>query len=211
MNSVPQKSKQQKSYLNKKVLEQLGELSTEALNTASSETKKITSEMLKQILGIQDSKEKKSGTIEPGGSVNLDSILSEKDKQNNELKNQIRVEHRLFEEIKIETEKKLQDLRFKLNVLADEAKKLAKSTVSLSNEAEIAAQTMPKDPGEYHIAFIQNLIEYLATFRKKVDSAVNWLAESNVRKQKKNYWSMYKKKGASFLLSNESYYSRSTG
>ena len=64
---------------------------------------------------------------------------------------------------------------------------------------------------EYQINFYESIISMVASFRKKIDSAVVWLQGSNKRAEKKNFWSQYKKKGSSFLLSGESYTQRSAG
>lgn len=209
-NSQAQKTKKQKALQNRKILEQLNEIGSEVVSTAFNETKKISQEAIKQLLG-QQSSENKSGDIEPGQSVNLNEALTQKTQQNEILNNQLQTERRMFAEVKAESQKKLNKLRVRLHALMSEAAKIAQSAGKLSEQTKVAAQELPPNPGEYHIAFIQNLIEYIQTFRKKIDSAVNWLAESNKRSQKMGYWAKYKKHGASFLLSSEHYVSRSAG
>lgn len=207
-NSQAQKTKKQKALQNRKILEQLNEIGSEVVSTAVDETKKVGQEVVKQLLGQQ---EKKSGNIEPGGSVNLNEELAQKTEQNQILVSQLQTEKRLFAEVKAESQQKLNKLRVRLHALMSEASKIAQSAGKLSEQTKVATQELPPNPGEYHIAFIQNLIEYIQTFRKKIDSAVNWLAESNKRGQKMGYWAKYKKHGASFLLSGEHYVARSAG
>lgn len=204
-----QKTKQQKALQNKRILEQLNEIGSEVASTAINETKKIGQEALNQLLG--QNSEKKSGNIEPGQSVNVSEALLAKTEQNQLLTNQLQTERRIFAEVKEESAQKLNKLRVRLHALMSEASKIAQSAGNLSEQTKVATQELPVNPGEYHIAFIQNLIEYIQTFRKKIDSAVNWLAESNKRSQKMGYWAKYKKHGASFLLSGEHYVSRSAG
>jgi len=69
----------------------------------------------------------------------------------------------------------------------------------------------PAQPGVYHIVFFQKVLEFLTSFRKKIEEAATWLSATNKRAEKKNYWSMYKKKGSSFLLSPDHYLQRSAG
>lgn len=197
------KSKKQQALKNKKVLEQLGEISSEALNTAINEGSEIARNAVDQILGRQ--------VIEPGQSVNVSETLSQKQEENKSLENKVFEQNNLINEIQSESHKKLNELRVRLQALMSEAAKMANSAANLSEQTKVAVFQKPAEVSEYQIAFVQNLIEYIQTFRKKVDSAVNWMAESNKRAQKKNYWAKYKKHGASMLLSSESYNSRSAG
>ena len=64
---------------------------------------------------------------------------------------------------------------------------------------------------EYQIYFYENIVKTMIDFRKKIDSTVIWMHGQNKRGEKKNYWSQYKKKGSSFLLSGETYSQRSAG
>jgi nicotinamide mononucleotide adenylyltransferase len=54
-------------------------------------------------------------------------------------------------------------------------------------------------------------MEILKSSRQKIDQASVWMGSANKRAEKKNYWSMFKKKGSSFLLSPDHYSQRSAG
>ncbi len=209
-----QKSKKQKIIQKKNVLEQLGEIGTQATNTIASEAKKTGEEILRQLLN-QKRQEKTSGTLQPGQSLEFKSreeIQSQAQAEaNHKLQDQLVFEKRLFNELHQESERKLGELRFKLKVLSQEALNIAKSAGSLGEQSKMALMQDIVVPSEYQINFLQSVIENLIKFRKTIDSTVNWIAEANKRRQKKNYWSQYKKKGASFLLSGESYSQRSAG
>jgi len=116
-----------------------------------------------------------------------------------------------FDEEKQETNNRIQELRMRLQVIQAEAVKMVNSTQKLTEGIKIAVLQGTVDASEYQINFFENIIKMIANFRKKIDSAVTWLQGSNTRAQKKNFWSQYKKKGASFLLSGESYSQRSAG
>jgi hypothetical protein len=70
---------------------------------------------------------------------------------------------------------------------------------------------VPNNPGIYHVIFFEKILEFLKSFRQKIDQASVWLGSANKRAEKKNYWSMFKKKGSSFLLSPDHYSQRSAG
>jgi len=54
-------------------------------------------------------------------------------------------------------------------------------------------------------------LEFMKSFRKKIEDAQIWLHASNKRAEKKNFWSTYKKHGSKFLLSPDHYLQRSAG
>ena len=99
----------------------------------------------------------------------------------------------------------------RLQVIQAEAIRMVNSTQKLTEQVKVAVMQGTVDASEYQINFFENIIKLISDFRKKIDSAVTWLQGSNARAQKKNYWSQYKKKGSSFLLSGESYSQRSAG
>ncbi|OGZ27991.1 MAG: hypothetical protein A2427_04875 [Candidatus Nealsonbacteria bacterium RIFOXYC1_FULL_40_7] len=99
-----------------------------------------------------------------------------------------------------------------LKVLTDEVLLLAKSTQNLSKEISVAAmQISGTEPGVYHVFFFERIVEFIRSFRSKVEDATLWMGTANKRAEKKNYWSKYKKHGGKFLLSADHYLTRSAG
>jgi hypothetical protein len=92
-----------------------------------------------------------------------------------------------------------------------EVYELAKTTQGLGEQVEVATMQAPANPGVYHVIFFEKLLEFVKSFRKKIENASLWLHSSNKRAEKKNYWTMYKKKGSSFLLAPDHYLQRSAG
>ena len=147
---------------------------------------------------------KMSGELKPGESVDINAQQKEKSKQP-------QIDRSLLNEEKARVQQRTNELRMQIKALMDEVKALADSTADLGNELKIAAMQAPVDPGVYHVQFLEKLISFIKSFRKKIESASVWLHTANQRAQKKNYWSMYKKHGAKFLLSGEHYLTRSAG
>ena len=139
------------------------------------------------------------------------AILSGKEEENKKLRVQVSLERNLAADEKRLSEQKMQQLRVQLQAISAEITKLASSTGNLATQTEIAMIEVPVNPGVYHIIFFEKVLEFLQSFRKRVDEAVVWLSSTNKRAEKKNYWSMYKKKGSSFLLSPDHYLQRSAG
>lgn len=212
MTDKNQKAKLQKQIKTKNVLEAINEIGSSVVDVAKNETKAVSDEFFRQLLGQQKiSQEKRSADLSAGSAMNMSEVMSGKDERNKKLQEQMYFERRLFSEERSETQKKLQELRLRLQAIQSEASKMIASTVSLSQEVRNAVLGNVVDPSEYQINFFEDIIKLISDFRKKIDSAVVWMQGQSKRSEKKNYWSQYKKKGSNFLLSGESYVQRSAG
>jgi len=205
------KKKLQQKITRQNVLESLKDLGS-GVSAQSGDLLKNTSEdFLRELLGLGSIKVKRSGELKAGGSIQMSEVLNGKEEENQKLRNQISFERNLSNDEKRIAQDKGQELRLELNALMQEVQKVAASTQNLAQETEIAVMSAPVEPGVYHITFFESVLEFLQSFRKKIDFAATWLQSSNKRAEKKNYWSMYKKKGSSFLLSPDHYLQRSAG
>lgn len=207
-----QKIKNQKTVRRTNVLEALRDIGS---NTADSLKRDVLSDtsknVLEQMFGRYPKESKYSGEINPGESLEFKELFSGRHEENIKLKKQISLERKLSEEEKARSAQKTNELRVQLQALMQELLTLAKSTQGLGEEVEIASMQAPAQPGLYHLIFFEKLIDFVKSFRKKIDNASVWLQSSNKRAEKKNFWAMYKKKGSSFLLSPDHYLSRSAG
>jgi len=194
------KKKQQSQVRRQNVLEQLKDLGTGSAD-----------EIFKQLLGTNQYQEKRSGDITPGESVSMSELLSGKAEENKKLKAQITLERSMAEDERRISQEKIANLRVQLQALVSEIAKLTVSTQGLAKETAVAAMEVQVNPGVYHLNFFEKLLSFMQSFRKKIDEASLWLGAQNKRAEKKNYWSTYKKKGASFLLAPDHYLQRSAG
>src|SRR3989344_4191115 len=209
MDLKNQKAKQRSQIKTKNVLEAINEIGSQVVNTAKNEVKATSDEFFRQLLGQQRQlQQKRTGEVSMGQPLAMNEVMSGQVEKNKKLEEQIFFERRLFSEEKQETNKKLNDLRLRLQAIQTEASKMVASTTNLSQEIKIAVMSGAKDASEYQINFYEDIIQLIAAFRKKIDPAVVWMQGSNKRAEKKNFWSQYKKKGSSFLLSGETYSQR---
>lgn len=192
-----QKIKNQKSVRRANVLESLKDLGS--------------NNVLEQVFGQYPKGNKYSAEINPGESLEFKELFSGKHEETLKLKRLISLERKLAEEEKAISAQKTNKLRVQLQALMQELLTLAQSTQGLGEEVEVAAMQAPAQPGVYHLIFFEKLLDFVRSFRKKIDNASVWLQSSNKRAEKKNYWAMYKKKGSSFLLSPDHYLQRSAG
>lgn len=80
---------------------------------------------------------------------------------------------------------------------------LAATIKKFNREVERAVEDIPTRPGVYHLNFLERLRGVIMILRQQIEDSSNWLVLWSHRKQKKQYWGMYKKHGTSFGLSSE--------
>jgi hypothetical protein len=94
-------------------------------------------------------------------------------------------------------------IKQKIEAVRQELVALSASVKKLNTEIDKAVNEIPINPGVYHLNFLERLKNVIKMMRENIDDGQSWLQSFNSRKQKKQYWGMYKKHGTSFGLSNE--------
>jgi len=193
------------------VLESLKDLGTGTGIQTTDLLKNTSEDFFRELLGLSNKKTKKSGELSAGQTLQIGDVMSGKEEQNIKARKQISMERSLLNEEKRVLQEKGSDLKVQLQAIMQEIQKVAESTGNFAEATTASMITAPVEPGIYHIHFFQSILEFLQSFRKRIDLAATWLQSSNKRAEKKNYWNTYKKKGSSFLLSPDHYSQRSAG
>ena len=192
-------------------LETLKDLSKATAAQMRQEVSQMPSEIIDQLFGPRTQKNF-SGEIVPGEAIEFKDILSGRQEKIEFQRKQISLERKLLEGERVRTEKKTNELKIQLKVLQEELIVLADKTEGLAEETQVATMQATVEPGVYHVIFFEKLLEFISSFRKKIEEASIWLHATNKRASKKNAWgTAYKKHGAKYLLSGEHYLSRSAG
>jgi len=199
------------SVVRRNVVESLKDIGNDFGNQGADLLKSTSEDFFRELIGMNLPKVKRSGEMVPGESLQMSEVLSGKEEENKKLRAQISLERNLSSDEKRLSQEKMHELRVQLQSITVEIGKLAASTGNLATQTEIAMVEVPVNPGVYHVIFFEKVLKFLQSFRQKIDQASTWLEGTNKRAEKKNYWSMYKKKGSSFLLSPDHYLSRSAG
>jgi hypothetical protein len=155
-----------------------------------------------------------SGEMRPGESLEIDKAYSGEHERAVKESRQLTHLNRLKEEENQFVRRETGQLKAQMDSLQQELLQLVQTTQNLSQETQVAAMSAPVEPGVYHIHYLEKLIMFIKSFRKNLGSAGLWMAESNKRAQKKNYWAKYKNKktgGSQFLLNADHYVTRSAG
>jgi hypothetical protein len=192
------------------VIESIKDIGNSAFDSVKKDILK-PEDIMQQLFGTPPQEKQYTGEIAPGESVELRDVYTGKRDEELKLRQQLVLERKLNEEERIRVEKKSNQLRIQLKAITEEVSRLSQSTQELAQEVNIAAMQAPVEPGIYHLIFFEKLLEFVKSFRKKVEEASVWLCAANKRAQKKNYWNTYKKQGAKFLLSADHYLTRSAG
>lgn len=173
--------------------------------------KESARDLMSQIFGMQKPKKHFEGELTPGQSFEPKKVMTGETQKAEKLQKQLSFERRINQEERALLERKSNDIKLEIQAITTEIAKIAHSTPQLAKEIEVAAVQAPANPGIYHIIFFEKILQFLHSFRKKIENANQWLTASNKRAQKKGYWGMYKKHGGKFLLSSEHYSQRSAG
>jgi len=210
---TPQLKIPQKAIKNQNVLESLKGIGGGVKGSVQEDLiKKMPGDIFEQLFGSQIGVGKNySGEISAGEAIEIKDVFTGQAEENEKLRKRIGFERRLKEEELSVKDEKIGQLRMQLQAVMQETVTLVQVTQNLAEETQIAAMQAPVEPGIYHLFFFQNLLDFIQSFRKKVEEASVWLHSTNSRAQKKNYWARYKKHGSKFLLSGEHYLTRSAG
>jgi DNA-directed RNA polymerase beta subunit len=205
------KKRNQHIVTRQNVLESLKDLGTGTSVQAKDFIKDTSEDFIRELLGLTPAKVKRSGELNVGQTVQMGDILSGREEQIGEVKRQATFERRILNEERKTSQEKSESLRLELQAIMQEVQKVGASMENLGEATSASIISAPVEPGIYHISFFESILEFLQSFRKRIDLATTWLTSTNKRAEKKNYWSTYKKKGSSFLLSPDHYLSRSAG
>jgi hypothetical protein len=193
------------------VLEALKDLGGDTKKSFTNDLVKETgSEFMRQLLGLTP-KKKFSGEIQKGESLVVNDVFSGKKEEQEKIKKQVRFERRILEEEKAAITKKNNELKLRLHAITQEIQAVVISTPKLAHEVKVASLTATSEAGLYHVMFLEKILEFLKSFKKDIESASQWLAATNKRANKRNFWNQYKVQKGSALLNPETYSQRSAG
>jgi len=204
--------KNQKNIRNQHVLEALKDIGASSVKTFNKDmVGAMPQDILRQLLGRELPQRKISGDLRPGESVEMDKAYSGEQETIIKERRQLQYLNKLKDEELQLVRERSNEVKIRLNNLQQELLVLTQSTGKLAEETQIAVMSAPVEPGVYHINFIEMLIEFVKSFRRQLSDAGVWMAGSNERAQKKNYWSKFKKHKSKFLLAPDHYVTRSAG
>lgn len=104
------------------------------------------------------------------------------------------------------------EIETKIQEILIEIKRLMQTSRELQVEfKEVAVEQRVVNPGKYHETFFEWVLTVIKNARMKVEDSGAWLAAFKSKKNKRQYWTMFKKHGTTFGLSNERVVATQTG
>jgi len=91
----------------------------------------------------------------------------------------------------------------KIEEIRIELKSLIAALKNVDLELVNAVEEQVVDPGTYHLNFLDRLRTILKLMRQNINDSASWLRVMRSRKKERRFWSMFKKRGTEFGLSNE--------
>lgn len=163
-----------------------------------------------------ENSEQLTGDLSEGQELNLASIQQNKKSQekapNLAIDPGIDYRREILHYEKRVQQENTQELSVKIQEIIIELKQLMNVSQELKVEfKEIASEQKIVNPGKYHVSFFEWVLLLVRQARMKVEDSQAWLAAFKSKKAKKQYWSMFKKHGTTFGLSNERVVSTQTG
>lgn len=104
-----------------------------------------------------------------------------------------------------ESSKENHELKIRIQEIIVELKNLVKSSKELEIQFKDVTiiERAPKNVGVYHANFFEWVLSSIKAARVKVENASSWMSHIKGKKNKRDYWSSFKKHGTSFGLSSE--------
>lgn len=163
--------------------------------------KELIGDLWDQILGVEPQKQQKThGDLAEGQELDFK-------KQKREVYKDPGIDYRreIIHTQKTESVRENREIKVRIQEIVIELKKLVKSSSELEIQfKEVSAiERVPENAGTYHVNFFEWVLSTIRSAQTKVESASSWMSHMKGKKNKRDYWSSFKKHGTSFGLSGE--------
>lgn len=216
MNTKKQKS-QAKQYVNDNPVEALRSV---PVGVSSSIVKDLVkgsgSSVWEQFLGVGSfatKKEKSHGELAEGEELSLAKLKKQEEKKEKAYVDPgLDYRRDILRYNEKTTSHESREIQMQIQVIMVEIKKLAASAKELEVQfKEVIVEQNIEKPGKYHVTFFEWVLSVLQAARLRVEESASWLAMFASKKNKKQYWGMFKRHGTTFGLSNERVVATQTG
>lgn len=213
-----------KQLIDKNPIESLHDIGGGVVKSMASDVAKgVGSDFWKQVVSVGNEKQKMpedKGDLVEGQELTLANFSNEQTEMEKKAKGQkteageLAVEYRkeiLHGTLKKER-KTTQEIGIKIQEIVVELKRLTTTSKELQIEfKEVTIEQRVINPGKYHVNFFEWVLSIVRHARIKVEDSKAWLAAFQSKKNKREYWTMFKKHGTTFGLSNERVVATQTG
>ncbi len=196
-----------KQYIDQNPVEAVRDTLSAVPQSVAKNTQDALGDIWEQFLGINKYAAEKpqnlSGDLSEGKELNLKKLKEEQEKKK-DITPGINYGAEIVYAQERVTSKENQETKAQIQQIMVELKKLVESSEELRAEfREITVEQRVAKPGKYHQSFFEWMLATIRQARTKVEDSKAWLSLFKSKKAKKEYWSMFKKHGTTFGLSNE--------
>ncbi len=209
--------KKQKQKITQTVdsIEAIKDLPGSIKRAAADEGKKVVADIWKQFLNPNPksaensnpenqevSLHRKQGELTPGEEVDLrqEEQLAHVEPGIDYVREIVHAERKIQVKEEHETKVKIQEIIVEIRKLTSSSKELAIQFKDVEKMEQV-----PANAGKYHANFVEWMLSMIRGAREKVDNALSWTTALKSKKSQRQYWSLFKKHGTSFVLSAERY------
>ena len=174
-----------------------------------------TRNMWEQILGRYEKQQRSfSGEVQESEELNISALNDNKKEapQKLDVAPGIDYHREILQYREVSGVRQTREMEQKIEEVLFELKRLVNSSTVLQAEfREITMEQAPALPGTYHLSFLEWILQIIKAARIKVEDSGSWLVTLTSKRSKRQYWSMFKKHGTTFGLSNERVVATQTG
>lgn len=206
--------KQSGNFIDQNPIESIFGLGRDILGSIADDVAKpIASDFFKQVLNVNFSESAKtSGNLQEGQELDLKSLGKKQEKifadiepGNDYVREIIHAETRT-------STREGREIQVRVEEILIEIENLTNASRELQAEFKDALITQPVvEAGKYHLNFLEWMLSTIKTAKMRIEESTGWVSAMQGKKNKKDYWSMFKKQGTTFGLSNERVVSTQTG
>ena len=175
--------------------------------------KQSINSLWEQLLGAKNPQEEEgqsSGDLEEGREINLKKHGKSESREH--AAPAINYHHEIVEVEKRATSENQREIRSKIHEIQIELDNISKASAEVAMQfKQIEVEQRIESPGEYHVTFLQGLLNFARKIFMEVKDSGTWLSAMKSKKKQKGYWAMFKKHGTTFGLSNERVVSTQAG
>lgn len=167
--------------------------------------KQSVNSLWEQLLGTKNPQEEDqtSGDLEEGREINLSKKKRERAPQG-PAEPGLDYKSEIIDVTKKVDRENTKALNSKIAEILAELKKITAASAEIAVEfKEVTVEQRIEQPGEYHVTFFQWMLSLVKSARQKIEDSGTWLSVMKSKKKQKGYWTMFKKHGTTFGLSNE--------
>ena len=204
-----------KQLIDQSSIEAFRDLGRDLIGSVADDLGKGTFSSLWEQLGAkepQKQEQSSKGDLKEGEELVLNKLQKKQEAQKRNIEPGLDYVREIVHGENRATKEDSREIQVKIQEILIEVRQLMATSEELQIQfKEVALEQRIENPGEYHLSFFKWMLTIIHATRLKIEDSQAWLSAFQSKKGKKQYWSMFKKHGTTFGLSNERVVATQTG